>query len=109
MENLPSKFVEQALLGVRPETIRIASSGKGSVLATVVSLENLGAETVLGFMFSNEKKSGSLFTREDRNTYFAKIDGSVSLVEGDEVFLTIHSDNIRWFDSESGLTIHQKG
>jgi len=102
VQNIPSVLGGQTLVGVRPETIRIASSAKESVRATVVSVENLGAETVLGFVFCNDANSDSLLTRDNQSTFFAKLEGSHSLTEGAEIFLTIDTTNIRWFDPDSG-------
>jgi len=88
------------LLGVRPEQVRVGPQGEGLV-ATVESVENLGAEAILTLRFAAKNTSSV----ESDEKVLAKVEGSSSARPGDTLGVSFESSSVRWFDPDSQLAV----
>lgn len=88
------------LVGVRPEQVRVGPQKTG-LLATVESVENLGAEAILTLRFvANDPSSG-----ESDHKILAKVEGSSTARPGDTLSVSFESSSVRWFDPDSQLAL----
>lgn len=94
-----------AILGVRPENVSIASTESDGIVATVESVENLGSEAILGFSLGQKDDGGSLLGASAHDRFYAKIEGSLGLVEGSRVLLNFDTSGVRWFSAETELLL----
>ncbi|WP_304524587.1 ABC transporter ATP-binding protein [Dactylosporangium sp. AC04546] len=89
-----------ALLGVRPEKVRLAATG---LPARVVVVERLGAETIVGFRLGlgtggpGTDESGTV-----RDVHYAKVPGNADLAVDDECRVQLDLTGACWFDVTSG-------
>jgi multiple sugar transport system ATP-binding protein len=95
---LPADAVDEAVLGVRAERIRIVDHG---VPARVAIVERLGAETVVGFRLGHAEPQ-HLGSSVLRDLYYARIPGDVEHSAGDEVHVELELASASWFDAVSG-------
>lgn len=94
-----------AVLGIRPENVSIASSQSDGIAATVQSVENLGAEAILGFSLGRQEDGASLLGASPHDRFYAKIEGSLALEEGSQVLVSFDTSGVRWFSAETGLLL----
>ena len=80
--------IQKAVLGVRPDRLRIAESG---LAATIVNIERLGNETLL---YLNAASSGT-------SSVAVKVPADFSGSVGDRVHLVFDADSVHLFDRES--------
>lgn len=88
-----------AILGIRPENVRLASKESEGLVATVESVENLGSEAILGFSLGENVHGNSLLATSSRDRFYAKVEGSLSLPEGSRVSLNLDTSGVCWFSS----------
>ena len=84
---------EEAIVGIRPESLAINGSGPLEIRGQVTSSEMLGAETLLTL-----RSPGG-------DDFVARLPGVVRISAGDAVRLTTSYDDLRFFDAQSGHAI----
>jgi multiple sugar transport system ATP-binding protein len=94
-----------SILGIRPENITVARPKKSGIVATVQSVENLGAEAILGFSLGDETSEHSALAADMNSRYFARIEGNLTLNEGSRVMLEFNTSGVRWFSSQTELAV----
>ncbi len=107
---------DEVLLGLRPENIHLVNSngdgsdynGRGDVTSAFVRVvEQLGAETLLGFSFarSDEQVLGEAAAR---NVYYLKSPGTLEFAPGDQLLVDLNIERARWFNPEDGHRIRSR-
>lgn len=97
---------DAAILGVRPERIRLERGGPG-LAAHVAIVERLGAETIVGFRFG-ESGSATLGAGAVRDLHYARIPGDVDFVQGDDCVVAIDPTGASWFDQATGVRVESE-
>lgn len=95
--NCPKGFspglIREALLGVRPENVRLANNSKVSFIGKVLNVEVLGTETILTIEMGQHQ-------------WIARWNGQWNVQVGDEVPIRIGEEDLFVFDAESGECIY---
>jgi len=89
---------KKVTIGVRPEDVVVAESGKG-LPVDVDLVEELGAD---GYLYGHTEIDG------DRVEIVVRVDGRTHPVAGDKVVITPKVDHIHVFDTESGERLSKK-
>ncbi|ERP94405.1 hypothetical protein Q669_31285 [Labrenzia sp. C1B10] len=82
----PTGLRGSVTVGIRPEHLDLVSSARSDFTAKVSMIEKLGAETLLYL--------GVPFTR---NVLTARVDGTLSIEEGDTVYLAVNRNAVHTF------------
>ena len=85
------------LIGVRPESIAVGPPGRQPVSAKVVSVEQLGGETLLGFTLTSAT-----------GAHYAKIATDRSWAVGAPCSVGFDVDVIRLFDADTSCAVHPR-
>jgi multiple sugar transport system ATP-binding protein len=95
---------DEVLLGVRAEKIRLVpDDGAADGLAGHVMLvEQLGAETVVGFKIGAADHTGELGEAVARDLHYARIPGDVSFEAGAPCRVQLDLTGASWFDPATG-------
>lgn len=94
---------DKAILGVRPEKLTLAEDGEGMLKGHVVTVEKLGAETIVGFNLGPKiDEEGCLV---DKDTVFVRIPGNISLEVEEMCAFNYQMQDCYWFDADSGERI----
>jgi multiple sugar transport system ATP-binding protein len=97
-ETLGSTKAKSVTIGVRPEDLKVSSSGTG-LEVNVDVVEELGAD---GYLYGHSSIDGR------RVDVVVRVDGRSHPAAGEKVFITPEPDHIHAFDSESGLRLTKK-
>src|SRR4051794_2424689 len=106
---LPDAVVRQVpeggplLMGARPEDMAVVDAGTvDSTRATISSIEHLGPETLVGFVFGPEwrRRYG-----QDAADWFARVPGYATLGPGQEVALRLEAGRTAFFSPETGRAL----
>lgn len=108
--NLPDGEV---VVGVRPESLRLASDGAASTELIVEIVEPLGDEVVVhGSIGGEPARSGAElaeellpFERGSRARITARLDPSVRPSPGDRLPLTVAPESVYVFDARTGVAL----
>ncbi|MBK1787249.1 TOBE domain-containing protein [Prauserella cavernicola] len=93
-------------LGVRAEHITISAEDSGDGLAAeIVSVERLGAETLLGFRLGQADGRTGVSDSTRSDVHLARISGTSSLEPGTACRVQPAFELASWFDAESGLRL----
>ncbi len=90
--------------GLRPEAIRLADDGQEGLTATVVTVEQLGGETVAGFRLGDHDADDGV-TVDLGDTVFARIPPDPSLSAGARRRLVFDRGAISYFRADTGLRV----
>ena len=90
----------KALLGIRPEKLRLMAAGTGRIPARVVSVERLGAEMVIGVRVEKDA-AGILEHAIAEQTIFVRIAGNDAVALNAPHGLDYDPADIFWFDAQS--------
>ncbi|MCC6305165.1 MAG: ATP-binding cassette domain-containing protein [Rhodobacteraceae bacterium] len=96
----PLPAAPAAILGVRPEKLRLFSGTGGMIAAQVIVIERLGAETVVGCRLDDRPAGDHGLNTDD--LVFVRIAGHPGLHHGDACSLSYAVEDAAWFDSASG-------
>ena len=91
-------------LGVRAEHIAVSPHGPG-LPAHAVTVERLGAETVVGFRFGAAGDETRVGAAASRDLYLARVPGTVRVGPGAACRVRMELDSASWFDSNSGANL----
>ena len=97
-------------VGIRPEKITVAPVASDDAVtrrAWVGSVENLGAETVVGFTFSPERAGGLVGAAASRALHYTRMPGEKTLAPGDDCVVDFAADHAILFD-EDGQRIRER-
>ncbi|CAN5132708.1 diacetylchitobiose ABC transporter ATP-binding protein MsiK [soil metagenome] len=97
-ETLASTKAKKVTIGVRPEDVKVATSGEGLPVEVDV-VEELGAD---GYLYGHTDIDGK------RVDIVVRVDGRSHPNAGDKVFITPQPDHIHVFDTETGLRLSKK-
>ena len=97
-EALSGTNAKSVTIGIRPEDVRVSSSGEGLAVEVDV-VEELGAD---GYLYGHTEVEGS------RVDIVARVDGRSHPDAGDKVFILPEPNHIHTFDTESGLRLTKK-
>lgn len=93
-------------LGIRAEKVQVEAGsqtgGKPGYAAQVITVEHLGAETVVGFKFGNEPHVAEVGARVSRDLFYAKLVGDVRLEHGQMCTVSFDPADVLWYSKESG-------
>lgn len=92
---------QKAILGVRPEKLKLEPSEKGQIPAKVVVVERLGAETVIGCRIGLDQQGDDSRILEN-DLVFVRVGGNPGLSHEDLCSLSYDPRDIVWFDAETG-------
>jgi multiple sugar transport system ATP-binding protein len=90
------------LLGVRPENVRIGIPGAYRTPARVVSVEQLGGETVIGFVVGAADDGDLSLVAHEGETFSARVPADRSWAPGARCSVELDVPEKRFFDLESG-------
>ena len=89
------------LLGIRPENLSLHPEGAGRIRARVVTVERLGAETILGCrLFGGEQHDGTALIEHD--LVFVRLPGNPRVKPEQLLSLDYRDEDAVWFDGASG-------
>ena len=98
-------------LGIRAEKIRIHTSRRTDGLpdypARVLTVEHLGAETVVGFKFGAEPHAAEVGARASKDLFYAKLVGDVVLAHGERVSISFDPEDVLWYSADSGILLER--
>ncbi len=97
-ETLGATKAKKVTIGVRPEDVKVATSGAG-LPVNVDVVEELGAD---GYLYGHSEIDGK------RVDIVVRVDGRNHPSAGDKVFITPEPDHIHAFDTETGLRLTKK-
>jgi multiple sugar transport system ATP-binding protein len=97
-DTLASTKSKKVTIGVRPEDVKVATSGNGLPVEVDV-IEELGAD---GYLYGHTRVDGK------RVDIVVRVDGRNHPNAGDKVFITPEPDHIHVFDTETGLRLSKK-
>ena len=97
-ETLGNTSAKKVTIGVRPEDVKVATSGEGLPVEVDV-IEELGAD---GYLYGHTTVDGR------RVDIVVRVDGRNHPNAGDKVFITPEPDHIHVFDTETGLRLSKK-
>ena len=97
-ETLGETKAKKVTIGIRPEDVKVASSGEG-LPVNVDLVEELGAD---GYLYGHTEVDSK------RVDIVVRVDGRSHPSAGDKVFITPQPDHIHVFDTESGLRLSKK-
>ncbi len=97
-ETLGETSAKKVTIGIRPEDVRVATSGQGLPVDVDV-VEELGAD---GYLYGHTELEGN------RIDIVARVDGRSHPNAGDKVVITPEPNHIHVFDTESGLRLTKK-
>jgi multiple sugar transport system ATP-binding protein len=97
-ETLSATTAKKVTIGVRPEDVKVATSGNGLPVEVDV-IEELGAD---GYLYGHTRVDGK------RVDIVVRVDGRNHPNAGDKVFITPEPDHIHVFDTETGLRLSKK-
>lgn len=90
-------------LGCRAEDISVSDTpGEGTIRSQVVSVEHLGAETIIGFRFGYDPELDVLGDSAAKGAHFAKVSGTKHLELGDTCEVRLDILRASWFDLTAG-------
>lgn len=96
----------EAQLGIRAEKVQVDASGRADgrpgYAAQVITVEHLGAETVVGFKFGNEPHTFEVGARASRDLFYAKLVGDIRLEHGQMCAVSFDPADVLWYSKESG-------
>ncbi|MDQ0826232.1 multiple sugar transport system ATP-binding protein [Arthrobacter sp. B2I5] len=99
----PSGTAEGAMqLGIRAEKVTIHPDGQQGYQAQVITVEHLGAETVVGFKFGAEAHDFEVGARASRDLFYAKLVGDVWLKHGQMCSVSFDPDDVLWYSADNG-------
>ena len=97
-DTLGGTSAKKVTIGVRPEDVKVATSGEGLPVEVDV-IEELGAD---GYLYGHTDIDGK------RVDIVVRVDGRSHPNAGDKVVITPQPDHIHVFDTESGLRLTKK-
>ncbi|MDO7883394.1 ABC transporter ATP-binding protein [Salinibacterium soli] len=97
-DTLGATSAKKVTIGVRPEDVKVATSGQGLPVEVDV-VEELGAD---GYLYGHTEIDGN------RVDIVARVDGRNHPNAGDKVVITPEPNHIHAFDSESGERLNKK-
>ncbi len=97
-DTLGATKAKKVTIGVRPEDVKVATSGQGLPVDVDV-VEELGAD---GYLYGHTQIDGK------RVDIVVRVDGRNHPAAGDKVFITPEPDHIHAFDTETGLRLTKK-
>jgi multiple sugar transport system ATP-binding protein len=97
-ETMAATKGKTATIGVRPEDLKVTTSGTGLPVEVDV-VEELGAD---GYLYGHSQIDGR------RVDVVVRVDGRNHPAAGEKVFITPEPDHIHVFDSETGLRLTKK-
>jgi multiple sugar transport system ATP-binding protein len=97
-ETLSATTAKKVTIGVRPEDVKVATSGNGLPVEVDI-IEELGAD---GYLYGHTRVDGK------RVDIVVRVDGRNHPNAGDKVFITPEPDHIHVFDTETGLRLSKK-
>ncbi|GAA2401206.1 ABC transporter ATP-binding protein [Actinomadura vinacea] len=108
-DGMPAAAGSEVLLGIRAERVRLGPSGTG-LRGHVVTVEHLGAETVVGFKFgpAEEAAEAEVGAAASRDLHFARIPGEAALAAGEECTVEFDFGHVLWFDAGSGVRLEDE-
>lgn len=93
-------------LGIRAEKIQIrpAEQADGGVgyPAHVITVEHLGAESVVGFKLGTEPHVAEVGARVSQDLFYAKLVGDVQLVHGQKCSVSFEPKDVLWYEADTG-------
>lgn len=93
-------------LGIRAEKIQVHPSGSPAgqqgYPAQVITVEHLGAESVVGFKLGTEPHIAEVGARVSRDLFYAKLVGDVRLLPGDTCNVSFDPQEALWYASDTG-------
>ena len=92
-QSVPYQASGQVICGIRPEAIGVSKEGKGDAQITVENYEQLGAVTYIYGAFSNGEK------------VTIQLPAQLALKHGEQLSITLPSDQIHLFDGESEMAL----
>ncbi len=96
------------ILGVRPEAIQLArleaGDGAGRTTATVVSVEYMGAESIVSVRLGSASDGAQSIVQDDGSTVRARVDHRI-LQPGDRCTVTFDLARASYFDRATGMRI----
>ncbi len=99
---------DEVLLGVRAEKIRLVPDGAvDGLLGHVMVVEQLGAETVVGFKLGAAGHAGELGAAAARNLYYARMPGDVTFEAGAPCRVQLDLAGASWFDRSTGERLEE--
>ena len=98
-ETLQATSSKQVTVGVRPEDLRVSTSGKG-IEAVVDIVEELGAD---GFLYGHTELGG------EKVDIVARVDGRLHPESGDKVVISPVEKHVHVFDTQTGLRLSREG
>ncbi len=81
-------------LGIRPENLKLAGDDNGHADLTTQVVEQLGADTLIHGHFGN-----------DRTNLIVRMQGTISLKQGEVLALRVTAEHLHLFDPHSGQRI----
>ena len=93
-------------LGIRAEKVQVDASGRADgrpgYAAQIITVEHLGAETVVGFKFGNEPHAFEVGARASRDLFYAKLVGDIRLEHGQMCTVSFDPADVLWYSKENG-------
>ena len=93
-------------LGIRAEKIQVhpadETEGNNGYQAQVITVEHLGAESVVGFKFGTEPHTSEVGARVSRDLFYAKLVGDVQLEHGQRCSISFDPKDVLWYAADTG-------
>lgn len=93
-------------LGIRAEKVRVHAAGEPDgqtgYAAQIITVEHLGAETVVGFKFGREPHAFEVGARASRDLFYSKLIGDVRLEHGQMCTVDFDPADVLWYSTENG-------
>lgn len=93
-------------LGIRAEKVLVHAGGQAEgqpgYAAQVITVEHLGAETIVGFKFGTEPHAFEVGARASRDLFYAKLVGDVRLEHGQLCTASFDPADVLWYSTENG-------
>ncbi|WP_236795647.1 ABC transporter ATP-binding protein [Amycolatopsis sp. GM8] len=90
---------DDLLLGIRPEKLRFHDDASGPLSATVVAVERLGSETLVGFHLDTAEDRPRTLAPE--TPHYAKVPADQPVTVGESCSLSFAAADVVWFDRET--------
>lgn len=96
----PLPAAAKALMGVRPEKLRLRADGAGRIPTTIASVERLGAEMIIGTRIARGS-AGIMEHAIADQLLFVRVAGNAAPALGSSCGLDYDPADIFWFDAQS--------
>jgi multiple sugar transport system ATP-binding protein len=93
---------DELMLGIRPEKLRFHDDASGALPATIMAVERLGSETLVGFhLDTGADRPRATLSAGPENLHYAKIPADQPVTAGASCSLSFAPADVVWFDRET--------